>query len=33
MADIKESFPSLGSRMKIAEAFCHSTGKVQFDFE
>lgn len=29
--DIKESFPSLGSRMKIAEAFCHSTGKVFAD--
>ncbi|KAJ6899698.1 hypothetical protein NC652_025987 [Populus alba x Populus x berolinensis] len=26
--DIKESFPSLGSRMKIAEAFCQSTGKL-----
>nr|TKR74326.1 phragmoplast orienting kinesin-1 isoform X1 [Populus alba] len=29
--DIKESFPSLGSRMKIAEAFCQSTGKVLAD--
>ncbi|KAJ6718444.1 KINESIN-LIKE PROTEIN KIF11 [Salix purpurea] len=29
--DIKESFPPLGSRMKIAEAPCHSTGKVFAD--
>ncbi|KAJ6720892.1 KINESIN-LIKE PROTEIN KIN-12C ISOFORM X1 [Salix viminalis] len=29
--DITESFPPLGSRMKIAEAPCHSTGKVFAD--
>ncbi|KAF9674332.1 hypothetical protein SADUNF_Sadunf10G0116300 [Salix dunnii] len=29
--DITESFPPLGSRMKIAEAPCHSTGKVFTD--
>ncbi|CAK7326258.1 unnamed protein product [Dovyalis caffra] len=30
-ADIKEPFPTSGSRMKIAEAFCHNTRKVLAD--